>query len=342
MRRFYLLGSQTFSFLTSRHFRIVRGSLLLYIDLMEYFCMGVRVLSCWLLSALLLSAYAQDSSWQAALGDSRELAKELREEIVSIAQLPAKKSDKPPALVGTLYQPHGTGPFAVIVLSHGSPSRGADRILLGRYRLTAQISAMVNQGWAVLVPMRRGYGASPGDYAENIGFCHEPQYEKTGFESAQDLRAAVEFIRSRRSLDAKKIVLMGQSAGGFASIATGSLQLPGVVAVVNFSGGRGGNGFDGVPCRPDLMAQTIAAYANKLRAPVLWFYVENDKYFGPAVAKSWFAAFEAAGGKGTFVMHPTYGNDGHLLFYKTEAIPIWLGVMNDFFKEFGLLDLKPR
>lgn len=309
---------------------------------MKYFYMGVRTFSCWLLSALVLSAYAQDSSWQAALGDSRELAQELREEIVSIAQIPAKKGDKPPALVGTLYQPQGVGPFPVVVLSHGSPSRGADRVLLGRYRLTAQISAMVSQGWAVLVPMRRGYGTSPGDYAESIGYCHEPQYEKTGFESAQDLRAAVDFIRSRRSLDAKKIVLMGQSAGGFASMAAASLPLVGVAAVVNFSGGRGGNGFDGVPCRPDLMAQTMSKYAKTMRVPMLWLYVENDKYFGPAVAKSWFSAFEAAGGKGTFVMNPPYGNDGHLLFYKAEAIPIWLGVMNDFFKEFGVLDLKPR
>ena len=288
----------------------------------------------------MLSAYAQDSSWQAALGDSRELAPELREEIVSISQLRGKAGDKLPALVGTLYQPPGAGPFAVVILSHGSPSRGADRDLLGRFRLTAQIGAMVKQGWAVLVPMRRGYGASPGEYSESIGYCHEPRYEKTGAESAQDIRAAVAFVRSRQSLDANQIVLMGQSAGGFASMAAASMQLQGVIAAVNFSGGRGGNGFDGIPCRPDLMAQTIRQYAKTLNVPMLWFYVENDKYFGPAVVQTWLKAFEAAGGQAKFVLHPPFGVDGHLLFYKAEAIPIWLGVMNDFFKERGLMGLR--
>lgn len=133
---------------------------------------------------------------------------------------------------------------------------------------------------------------------------------------------------------------MGQSAGGFASIAAASLALPGVVAVVNFSGGRGGNGIDGIPCRPDLMAKTVGQYANTMRVPMLWFYVENDKYFGPDVAKSWFAAFEAAGGKGRFVLHPPYGADGHLLFYKSEAIPIWIDAMNNFFKEFKLMGFR--
>ena len=288
----------------------------------------------------MLSAHAQDNSWQAALGNSRELAHELREEIVSIPQLHGKAGGKLPALVGTLYQPPGAGPFAVVILSHGSPSRGADRDLLGRFRLTAQIGAMVKQGWAVLVPMRRGYGASPGEYAESIGYCQEPRYDKTGAESALDLSAAVAFVRSRPSLDAQQIALMGQSAGGFASMAAASMQFPGVIAAVNLSGGRGGNGFDGVPCRPDLMAQTIGQFAKTLRVPMLWFYVENDKYFGPTVVHSWLKAFEAAGGKAKLVLHPPFGTDGHLLFYKTEAIPIWLGAMNDFFKERGLMGLR--
>lgn len=90
---------------------------------MNYFDISVRSLACGLLSAFVFSASAQDNSWQAALGDSRELATELREEIVSIAQLQSNSGNKLPALVGTLYQPLGLGPFAVVVLSHGSPSR---------------------------------------------------------------------------------------------------------------------------------------------------------------------------------------------------------------------------
>ena len=293
-----------------------------------------------------LQAQAQDKSWQTAFGDANELLPELREEIVKIAQTQkqanAKPTDKPIDLTGTLFQPPGPGPFPVVVLSHGSPSRGADRVLLGRYRVLAQIKSLVDQGLAVLVPMRRGFGVSSHDYAESIGFCQEPRYDKTGAQSTHDLRAAVAFIRTRRSLDANTIVLMGQSAGGFASIAAASAQLPGVVAVVNLSGGRGGNGFDGVPCRTDLLAKTIADYAKTLRVPVLWFYVENDKYFGPTAAKTMFEAFETAGGRGKLVMHPPHGNDGHLLFYVADAVPIWSKAMNDFFQEVGLARLAGK
>ncbi len=288
-------------------------------------------------------ASAQDKSWQTAFGSVHELSSELREEIVKIPQTQkpanAKPADKPVDLTGTLFQPPGPGPFPVVVLSHGSPSRGADRVLLGRYRVIAQITSLVGQGLAVLVPMRRGYGVSGGDYAESIGYCEEPRYDKTGAESVRDLRAAVAFIRTRRSLDANTIVLMGQSAGGFASIAAASAQLPGVVAVVNLSGGRGGNGLDGIPCRPDLLAKTMGDYAKTLRVPALWFYVENDKYIGPAAVKAMFEAFEQAGGRGKLVMHPPHGNDGHLLFYVADAVPIWTKAMNGFFEEVGLARL---
>lgn len=156
------------------------------------------------------------------------------------------------------------------------------------------------------------------------------------------LTAAVAFIRTRSSLDANTVVLMGQSAGGFASIAAASAQLPGVVAVVNVSGGRGGNGLDGIPCRPDILAQSVGEFAQTVRVPTLWFYVENDKYFGPATVKSMFDKFEAAGGPGKLVMHPPHGNDGHLLFYVADAVPIWSKVVNDFFAEVGLARLTGK
>lgn len=285
------------------------------------------------------SAIAQDESWKTAMGDTSELVADLREEIVSIPQWSAKLGSKAPPLTGTLFQPKGVGPFPVVVLSHGTPGRAIDRKLMGRYRVIPQIKALVDQGFSVLVPMRRGYGDSSLDYAESYGYCQDPRYENTGEESARDIRSAVVYIRSRPSLDAKKIVLMGQSAGGFASIAAGSLALDGVVAVANFSGGRGGNGIDGLPCRPDRLAQVIANYTKTLRVPVLWFYVENDKYFGPAASKTWFSAFEMAGGKGKLIMHPPYGNDGHLLFYKEAAVPIWVDALNSFFRDMGLSSL---
>ncbi|MBI2771081.1 MAG: prolyl oligopeptidase family serine peptidase [Burkholderiales bacterium] len=280
-------------------------------------------------------AHAQDNSWQAALGNPREILAELREEVVQIPLLDATVQEKAFPLTGTLYQPSGAGPFPLVILNHGSPAAARNRDSMGRYRLIPQTRELMRRGFAVLVPMRRGYGASPGDYAEKGG-CAPGAFAEAGRQSARDVLSAVAYARTRPTLDTQRMVLMGQSAGGFASLAAAGQAPPGLLAVLNFSGGRGGTGLGGAHCDVEGMARTVAGYAATTRAPVLWFYVENDKYFSPEAARAWFAAFEAAGGKGRLVMNPPHGNDGHLLFYAPEAVPIWSGAIDSFFRERGL------
>jgi dienelactone hydrolase len=284
-----------------------------------------------------LPAHAQDDSWKAALGSAREILSELREEIVTIPLHAATTQEKIFPLTGTLFQPQGAGPFPVVILNHGSPSRARDRDIMGRYRLIPQVREILRLGFAVLVPMRRGYGASPGDFVENTGSCaNSPRYDRAGSESARDVLSAIEFVRTRPTLDHRRIVLMGQSAGGFASLATAALAPQGVVAVVNMAGGRGGNGKDGIPCATDSMAAVIAGYARTTTVPVLWLYSENDKYFGPAASKAWYQAFQTAGGKGRFVLGPPHGNDGHLLFYAADGLPVWSAAVESFLRDFGV------
>ncbi len=285
-----------------------------------------------------LCAHAQDESWKLALGDAREILAELREEVVTIPLHQAAAQEKAFPLTGTLYQPPGAGPFPVAILSHGSPSRWRDRDVMGRYRLIPQIRAFVRMGFAVLVPMRRGYGASPGDYAEGFGPCTSAgaRFDKSGAESGRDVLSAIEYARGRASLDTKRIVLIGQSAGGFASLATAAMAPAGVVAVVNLAGGRGGNGTTGIPCAPQAMEALVAKYAATTQAQVLWLYAENDKYFGPATSRAWYAAFAQAGGKGRFVLAPAHGNDGHLLFYAADGFAVWSPIVQGFLREQGL------
>jgi dienelactone hydrolase len=285
---------------------------------------------------LCAGAHAQDDSWQLAISDSREVLAELREEIVNIPLLRANAQEKAFPLTATLFQPAGPGPFPLVILNHGSPARGRDRDLMGRYRLIPQTREMLRMGFAVLVPMRRGYGASPGNYAEGFGSCAEPRFDQSGNESARDVLSAIAFVRGRPSLDATRIVLMGQSAGGFASLAAAAQAPAGVVAVVNMAGGRGGNGKDGIPCAPEAMAAVMATYATTTRASVLWLYAENDKYFGPTVSSAWFGAFEKAGAKGRYVLVPANGNDGHLLFYSAQGMSIWSPIVQRFLRGAGL------
>lgn len=239
------------------------------------------------------------------------------------------------ALVATVYRPDGAGPFPLLVLGHGSPSNSAARAKMGRYRVIPRIREFTQRGFAVIVPMRRGYGDTGGDWVERFGKCSDPDFYSAGQAAASDLIATVEFAVTLPYVDGKRIVLLGQSAGGIASIAAASRASAGVLAAVNFSGGRGGNPKKrkGTPCSPEVMANAIGLFAKTIRVPVLWHYAENDQYFGPVYVRRWFQAFEAGGARGKLVIQPPFGKDGHRMFASPEGLPIWTVEFDRFLQE---------
>jgi dienelactone hydrolase len=257
-----------------------------------------------------------------ASGHLNEFDLSLREEFVRI---PLPSEARWPMLAATTYRPKGEGPFPLIVLNHGSPATAAEREKMGRWRMLNIIQEFIIRGYAVVVPMRRGYGMTGGKWAENYGACNAPDYFAAGEQAAIDVVAAVNYAVRQPWVDRNQIVLAGQSAGGFAAIAAASKRPPGVVAVVNFAGGRGGRPDlrPGDPCDADNMRRAISRYALTIRVPVLWHYSENDRYFGPEHVNSWFRAFEAAGAPGTLVMQPPFGRDGHNLFVSPAGRSIW-------------------
>ncbi|MGA0024753.1 MAG: alpha/beta hydrolase family protein [Burkholderiales bacterium] len=257
----------------------------------------------------------------------------LHEEIVSVP-LPAGLPHA--ALVATIYRPDGAGPFPLLVLSHGNPRNAAARAKMGRYRVLSRIREFTRRGFVVIVPMRRGFGATGGSWAERYGDCAAPDFQTAGLEAAADLLATLAFARNLSYVDRRRIVLLGQSAGGFASIAAASRAPEGVLAVVNLSGGRGGSpSREGDSCSPEVMAETMARFARTIRVPVLWHYAENDRYFGPAHVRAWFAAFEAAGARGRLVMQPPFGKDGHRMFASPDGLPIWTAEFDRFLQDTG-------
>jgi dienelactone hydrolase len=275
--------------------------------------------------AVLLCAAAPCS----AIDHVNEYDVALREEVVRI---PLPSEARRPALIATTYRPQGNGPFPLIVLNHGSPASVAEREKMGRYRVLDRVQEFVIRGYAVVVPMRRGYGSTGGAWAENFGRCAAPDYYAAGEQAAVDVVTAMTHVARLPWVDRQQIVLAGQSAGGFAAIAAASKQPAGVVAVVNFSGGRGGrpDSHPGEPCDAENMKRAISRYAQTIRVPVLWHYAENDRYFSPDHVRDWFRAFEAAGATGTLVMQPPFGSDGHNLFAAPAGRPIWTAAFDMF------------
>lgn len=232
----------------------------------------------------------------------------------------------------TVFRPEGAGPFPVLVLSHGSPRSAEARRAEGRQRLAAQSERFVAMGFAVLVPTRRGYGESGGQWAEAYGRCSAPDYFRAGLETARDLRAALDAVRGEPWADTGRIVLAGQSAGGFASVAAASTGIDGLVGVVNFAGGRGSLS-PGQVCGEEQLVEAMARYGSRARVPSLWIYSRNDNYFGPQLARRMHGAFVQSGGSAEFFEAPATGLDGHGYF--ARAMDDWAPRVEDFLTRIG-------
>jgi dienelactone hydrolase len=192
----------------------------------------------------------------------------------------------------------------------------------------------------VVVPVRRGYGASGGEtLGDRYGSCDRPDFRRGGEGAALDLLATIDWAKAQGDLDAKRWLLVGQSSGGFASIYTASKRPDGLVAVLAFSPGRGGrpDTHPGEPCSPDRLAELFASIAPQVAVPVLWFYAMNDEYIGPAAQKLWFEAFRAAGGRGELVMLPPFPHArGHGVFPSPFGVPLWTAAVSAFFRSQAL------
>jgi dienelactone hydrolase len=262
---------------------------------------------------------------------TEQLDASLREEVHRVRVAAADAN-----IVVTTYRPRGSGPFPWLVMSHGTAPTAAANRTIGRYRSLNPIREWVRRGYAVIVPVRRGYGASGGaTFGDAYGTCAKPDFRRAGEGAALDLLATIEWARSQPDLDQKRWLLVGQSAGGFASIYTASKRPDGLAAVLAFAPGRGGrpDTHPGLPCAPEPVAQLFASIAPTITVPVLWFYAENDQYIGPAAAKLWFDSFSAAGGRGELVMLPPFPEArGHGVYPSSKGTPLWTAAVGKFFR----------
>jgi dienelactone hydrolase len=243
-------------------------------------------------------------------------------------------------ILARLCRPPGNGVKRLAVLNHGKPVTVAEISALSLPSCEAeQVRWFLERGFAVILPLRRGYGASGGAVAERNPSCAPSRsYVPSAQESATDIQAAIDYATRLPGILPEQVVVVGQSAGGLGTVALASLNDRRIAALASMAGGDGGhlNRVPGAVCQPQALEAAMARFGATARAPMLWVYTANDSYFAPSLAAAMHRAYTAAGGRAEFHALPAWGRDGHLLFTSRGGSATWGPLMERF------LGLPPR
>jgi dienelactone hydrolase len=256
--------------------------------------------------------------------DAQVLDASINEQVL---MLPVTENGKQLQFETTLYKPPGEGPFPLLLMNHGK-ERGKPATQK-RDRFLAMGREFVRRGYAVAVPMRKGFSKSEGVYSDFGCNMHD-----NGMLQAEDIEAALRSLTKMSWVDHDRVIVAGQSYGGLATMAFGTRQFPGVRGLLNFAGGLR---IDGNYC--DWKAALVTAftsYGSRTSLPSLWFYGENDSYFDPSLAQRLQTAYQSAGGSSQLIAYGSFKSDSHGLISSRDGIPVWWPETERFLQRIGL------
>jgi dienelactone hydrolase len=167
-----------------------------------------------------------------------------------------------------LVRPVGDGPFPLVIMNHGVSLNPTERSFFPLVEFRDAAKWFARQGYLVVAPVGTGYGASAidipergiyGPFFSKVGKCTNPNFRDAGLAVAQADLWIIEYMVAEKRVLPDGVIVVGQSAGGWASIALSSLNPPQVKAPITFAAGRGGR-VDGKPnnnCAPDKLVETF-------------------------------------------------------------------------------------
>lgn len=258
--------------------------------------------------------------------------------VISQLRIPMKAAG-PRGLQALLVRPDEPGPHPLAIITHGTNQSRQARLARSPLFQLPQAMEFARRRWAAAIVMRRNNGDSGGSFKEYVWVCDKDGYLAEGREAASDLRAAIVYLRILPEIDPSKIIAVGISGGGFATVALAADPPEGLVAAINFAGGIS------IPSRFGACANNLLAafhfFGSQTTIPTLWIYSENDLIFGPEDAQKFYAAFSDGGGKARFIKAPPFEDNGHNLFGGSSGVPVWTPYVDDFLKS-QKLQLRAR
>lgn len=270
----------------------------------------------WLAALALLAAGA-------AFAQAPELDAGLNE---SVRMVPKKVGPFTIELETTFYKPDGDGPFPVVVINHGKAM--GDPRFQQRYRPASAARYFLQRGYAVVVPMRTGFSKSGGSY--NGVQCN---VESNGKVQAEDVKATLDYVTAQPWADRERLLVVGQSHGGWTTLAFGTMNYPGVKGLVNFAGGLRQ---EQRTSWKSGLAAGAGNYGAQTRLPSIWFYGDNDSFFAPDTFRPMVENYRAAGGNAQLVAFGTFGSDAHGLFGSRAGGRVWQPELTRFLAAVGL------
>jgi pimeloyl-ACP methyl ester carboxylesterase len=178
----------------------------------------------------------------------------------------------------------------------------------------AVIRFFVSRGYTFVVPVRRGRGESSGTYVEECavvaGKCTIAQQlaltERGLREALLDTNAVIDQVVLGRLVPRdSKILLVGQSRGGFLSLILAGERPSLVKGVVNFAGGwqslQSGLSDADFKERLELQAPRLAKAARQFNGPSIWIYAARDQFYRDDAPRMLLDAWQGAGGQAEYV-----------------------------------------
>ena len=215
----------------------------------------------------------------------------------------------------------------IVIINHGSsPTPGQPR-----ERSISPTKFFLSLHYTVILPMRRGYAGSTGRKVK-IEDCDLTEY---GLANASDIDEVVQWLETQERFKGRKIIMIGQSTGGLATMAYSSLRSNIASAIINFHGGvRPASPED---CLWQARLDAFTTFGKTSRPNSLWFYTANDHSSNPEFIRRLYAAFTKSGGQARVMQLSAFKDDVHYLFGDPDGGETWQPIVLEYLKAMHLL-----